>query len=59
MTSAVAAPTRPSSASAKRALGASRRVAGVGVSGQLHYAIEPGTALSALAVAADNHLAGQ
>lgn len=39
-------------------LQASRRVAGVGLSGQLHYAIEPDTALSALALAADKHLDG-
>ncbi|MES2319186.1 MAG: hypothetical protein V4631_17045 [Pseudomonadota bacterium] len=34
----------------------SRRVAGVGLSGQLQYTLEPRAALSALAVSADQHL---
>ena len=38
-------------------LQASRRVAGVGVSGQLHYGLEPDTALSSITLAADKYLA--
>ena len=34
----------------------SRRVAGVGISGQLQYVLEPDAALAALAVSADKHL---
>lgn len=36
----------------------SRRMAGVGISGQLHYAIEPDWKLATLALSADKHLAG-
>lgn len=43
--------------SADGLLQASRRVAGIGVSGQLQYAIEPHFAASTLAVAADKNLA--
>ena len=39
-------------------LQASRRMAGIGISGQLLYTIEPKAALSTLALAADKHLAG-
>ena len=39
-------------------LQASRRVAGVGISGQLQYAIEPDASLSAVVLAADKHLDG-
>ena len=35
---------------------ASRRVAGVGISGQLQYTLEPAASLSALVLAADRHL---
>ena len=38
-------------------LQASRRMAGIGLSGQLHYPIEPRAALSTLALSADKHLA--
>lgn len=37
-------------------LQASRRVAGVGISGQLQYTLEPDAALSTLAITADKHL---
>ena len=50
-----------SSAGRKHADGllqASRRVAGVGISGQLQYTLEPHAALSTLALSADKHLAG-
>jgi hypothetical protein len=43
--------------SADGVLQASRRVAGIGVSGQLQYTIEPQFASSALAVSADKYLA--
>jgi hypothetical protein len=43
--------------SADGILQASRRVAGIGVTGQLQYSIEPQRALSGLAVAADKNLA--
>lgn len=39
-------------------LAASRRVAGIGVSGQLQYSIEPQARLATLALSADKHLAG-
>lgn len=48
-------------AGSKRADGGlqvSRRVAGVGVSGQLHYTLEPTSAISTLALSADRHLPG-
>jgi hypothetical protein len=39
-------------------LAASARMAGLGISGQLQYTIEPRTALTSVALAADKHLAG-
>lgn len=37
-------------------LQATRRVAGIGISGQLHYALKPRAQVSALALSADKHL---
>ena len=48
-------------AGSKRADGVlqvSRRVAGVGISGQLQYTLEPESAISTLALSADKHLPG-